>query len=344
MLPGWERDLFALPRGRIPFVLWLRVGFAAGLPLIGLAAAGQPAPAVVAGTAALLTTLADVGVTRPGRTASMLLALGTLIAGAIVGNGLGSADPWLAEALVLAAALVAGWVAASQPAIAVAARFGAVATAVGAGLPPSSPLLLAAITAGGALAIAAGWASWLAIGQTPDQNFMDWRHGLHRALAGAGAGPRFALAYAAMAALALLAAGHLGVIRPYWAALTVILVMRPEGTESLRLLLQYAVGTLLGVALAAIPVRLVDDAVALAAIATLAAASARLGLAVQPMLGFAAFNLYAMIAVDLGLRATGGSPHLLGGRLYDVAMGCLFALAGTLLATPWRRSGAKTAT
>jgi hypothetical protein len=332
MAPSWEREAFALPHGRVPFILWVRVAFAAGLPLIGLTAAGAPAIGVVAGTTALLITLADVGVTRRGRVGSMLLALGTLMAGGILGNRFGASDPWLAEGLVLGSALVAGWVVSSQPAIAVAARLGAVATAVGAGFPPSDPRLLLAMAAGGGLALTAAAASWLALGQTPDRNFMDWREGLRRALAGADAGPRFALTYGAMTALALFAAGAIGVTRPYWAALTVILVMRPAGAESLRLLLQFSVGTLAGVALAALPVRWLEDPVALAAVAALAAASARLGLAVQPVLGFVAINFYGMIAVDMALRATGGSPGLLGARLYDVLVGCVFALVGTLLA------------
>jgi hypothetical protein len=333
MTPGWGRDLFALPRGPVPLVLWFRVAFVTGLPLIGLTTAGLPVPGVVAATTGLLVTLADVGVTRGGRVGSMLLALATLTAGGAIGNHFGSAAPWLAEALVLASALVAGWVVKSQPAIAVAARFGAVATAVGAGTLPADARLLLPMAGGGALALAAAHASWLALGQIPDQNYMDWRHGLHRALAGTGAGPRYALAYGAMTALALLAAGHLGVTRPYWAALTVVLVMRPEGTESLRLLMQYSLGTLIGVALAAATAPHVEDPVALAVIATLAAASARLGLAVQPLLGFTAMNLYFMIAIDTALRLTGGAPHLLGSRLYDVLVGCLFALAGTLLAS-----------
>jgi hypothetical protein len=67
--------------------------------------------------------------------------------------------------------------------------------------------------------------------------------------------------------------------------------------------------------------------------ATVAAASARIGMAVNPALGFAAFTVFLMLAVDLASRAGGVAPHLFAARFYDVAMGCTLALGGTMLAS-----------
>ena len=68
--------------------------------------------------------------------------------------------------------------------------------------------------------------------------------GVRRALAGTDAGPGFAVCVGIAAAIALFAAERLGVVRPYWAATTVMMVMRREGMESLRLILHYMAGTL----------------------------------------------------------------------------------------------------
>ena len=161
-----------------------------------------------------------------------------------------AAAPASTRLLVIASAFVAAWVSNSQPGLAVVARYGAVATAAGVGMQISNPLAAGAIVAGGLWSLSVGLlVGWLA-GLPADQANMDWRAGLRRALAGADAGPRFAIVVALTAALALFAATHLGVTRAYWATLTVILVMRREGMVSLKLTLQYLAGTLLGIPLA----------------------------------------------------------------------------------------------
>ena len=178
---------------------------------------------------------------------------------------------------------------------------------------------------------------WLA-GLPADQANMDWRAGLRRALAGADAGPRFAIVVALTAALALFAATHLGVTRAYWATLTVILVMRREGMVSLKLTLQYLAGTLLGIPLATLLWHAAGGTQWLIALlATLAAASSRLGMALNPALGFACMTTFMVLAVDLLRMFTAGPETLVLGRLYDVALGGALAVVGTLVAGSWHR-------
>jgi uncharacterized membrane protein YccC len=159
---------------------------------------------------------------------------------------------------------------------------------------------------------------------------MDWRAGVRRALAGTDAGPWFAICYAVACAIALLAAGGLGVARPYWATVTVMMVMRREGLLSLKLVVQYMVGTLAGILAAAALQWAFPAPLALALLATAFAAFARFGMALNPGLGFAAFTVFFLLAVDLAVAGSALAAHLLSNRFYDVAVGCAIALAGTL--------------
>jgi uncharacterized membrane protein YccC len=167
-----------------------------------------------------------------------------------------------------------------------------------------------------------------------DHNIMDWRAGVRRACHGADAGIRFTACYAAAAAVALFAASALHIHDSFWATLVVLMVMRREGIASLELTIHYAAGTIIGVLLGAAILHLGESAITLAVLATLVAASARVGMALNPTLGFIAFTMFLLFAVDAILASGGISvPHLLETRLYDVTVGCVIALVGTLAAT-----------
>jgi uncharacterized membrane protein YccC len=115
--------------------------------------------------------------------------------------------------------------------------------------------------------------------------------------------------------------------------MVVLMVMRREGTASLELTIHYAAGTILGVALGAVVLHFAHGAVLLAVLATAVAALARVGFAVSPGLGYMAFTLFLLLVVQI-VVASGGprDPHLIEMRLYDVTVGCVIALAGTLAA------------
>jgi hypothetical protein len=267
----------------------------------------------------------------------MLAATLVILFGGFVGAKYGGTT-WADEAFILASAFVAGWVSNSHPGISAIARFGALATAAGAGMQIADPLAAAAVVAGGTGAILIAYAFWIARDIPPDQNFMDWREGIRRAFAGAGAGGWFALCYACACATSLLAADRLGIHNPYWATFAVIMVMRHEGTASLRLVLLYMAGTLAGVPVAALLAQLASGRLFVyAALATFAAACSRVGLALNPALGYLAFTVFLIMVVEL---ARGGSTPPLGlvaARLYDVGVGCGIALLATLIATMGRK-------
>ena len=119
------------------------------------------------------------------------------------------------------------------------------------------------------------------------------------------------------------------------------MVMRREGTVSFRLTVQYALGTVIGVLVAAAILHWVEVPLALAVLATMVAALARVGFTINPALGFMSFTMYLLFVVHAIDVSAGIMPHLLGARIYDVFVGSVLAVAGTLAAT-YPRIGATT--
>ena len=326
---GLGSNLYKIAPGPLPVSVVLRVACATGIPILVGMAMSEAIAGVIGASCALLTTLADIGTTYRSRIGTMAAATVAMVIGGTIGARYGGTTG-AAEVIIVAAALVAGWVSGSHPGLGAVARFFAIATATGAGLHFANPMVAVVAAGGGAMAIVVAILVWSVFGVPADENVMDWRAGIRRALAGVDAGASFAIAYALAAGAALLAADWLGVERPYRATMTVLMVMRREGLESLRLVLQYMAGTLLGILLAEVVVHLVHAPEALAAFAVITAASARLGFALNPALGYAGFTAFFIVSIDLVLQGRGMPPHLLSDRLYDVSIGCLLALVATL--------------
>ena len=74
-------------------------------------------------------------------------------------------------------------------------------------------------------------------------------------------------------------------------------------------------GTLTGILAAALIVHLVASLKAIALIAVAFAASARLGLALKPALGFMGFTVFFMLNIDVALQGEAIPAHLLSTRL-----------------------------
>lgn len=331
---GWSHDLFKLGPAPYPIAVSLRLGVAVGVPLLGGLAIGKGPAGVIAAACALLVTFADIGTTRATRVGTMIAAGLAILGGGTVGAVFGGTT-YTDETLVFLSAFTAGWVSASHPGIAAVARFCAVATAVGAGLQFTHPGIVWAAIAGAMSAIASAFLSWWLFGIPAQENLVDFRAGLRRALGGVGAGPRYAICYAVTAGAAFFAAESLGVSRAYWATVAVLMVMRREGTVSLQIIVQYMVGTLAGIVAAALIVHFVPVLPVIAIIAVGCAASGRVGLGLNPALGYMGVTAFFMLVIDLALQGEASHVHLLSTRLYDVAIGCVLALLGTLVATRW---------
>ena len=338
---SWYPDLYKIGSVAGVKAVVVRVALAVGIPLIGGVLIGHPAAGVAGGATALFVTLSDIGTTRAVRLGTMLAGWLAIVVGATLGHVL-SGTPYGRETVVLLCALVAGWASGSHPGIAAVTRFFAIAAAAGAGMHFTDPDVLLSLVVAGVTAFIAAVLVWKIFGIPDDDNVMDWHAGVRRAFSGADAGLRYTLCYGAAAALSLFAATWLGVQDPYWATLAVLMVMRREGIASLELTIHYAVGTIVGVILAAEILRWVEQPLALAVLATLLAAFVRIGVAINPSLGFMAFTMFLLFIASIILVSSGVAPHLLEARIYDVTVGCVLALAGTLAAAYPRFSRAPT--
>jgi Fusaric acid resistance protein-like len=328
----WYRDLYRIDSVVAVRSVIVRVLLAVGVPLLGGVLLGHRSAAVAGGATALFVTLSDIGSSARARLGTMFAALLMILAGGALGHMIGD-TPYTREAVVLGCALLAGWASVAHPGIAVVTRFFAVAAAAATGMRFADPDVLASVVVGGISAFASAVLVWRLSGMPPQENVMDWRAGVRRAFYGSGAGLRFAFCYAAAAAVALFAAGFLRVKEPFWATLVVLMVMRREGLVSFELTIHYVLGTILGVVIGAVALRYGQAPLTLAVLATLVAAFARVGFAINPSLGYMAFTMFLLFVTHLGASGAAALPHLLETRLYDVCVGCILALAGTLLAT-----------
>src|SRR4029434_89412 len=102
---------------------------------------------------------------------------------------------------------------------------------------------------------------------------------------------------------------------------------------SLKLTIQYAAGTVVGAIVSAVILHWIEIPLVLAVLATLVAAFSRVGFAINPSLGFMSFTMFLLFIVHVIEVSAGTVPHRAGARVYDVSVGCLLALLGTLVAT-----------
>ena len=142
----WYRGLYAIESSKISVLLFLRVAVAVGVPLFGFALAGHVAAGVAGGASAMFVAMSDIGTRRRDRVGMMIAATALILIGGFIGDKFGGttrAD----EGFIVVSALVAGWVSNSQPGISAIARFGALATAAGAGMQIHDPLAAVAVAA-----------------------------------------------------------------------------------------------------------------------------------------------------------------------------------------------------
>jgi Fusaric acid resistance protein-like len=342
MTAQWYRDLYRIGSVSGVKAVVLRVALAVGIPLIGGVVLGHPAAAVAGGATALFVTMSDIGQTAAGRLGTMFAGWLMIVLGGSLGHQLaGTANS--RELVVLACALLAGWASGSHPGIAAITRYFAVAAAAATGMRFTDPDVMISVAVGGASAFGAAILAWALFRLPPEDNVIDWRAGVRRAFYGSDAGARYTVCYAGAAAVALFAASYLGVTHAFWATMVVLMVMRREGTASLELTIHYAAGTIIGVILGAFLLGFAANPVTLAALATAVAALGRVGFALSPALGYLAFTLFLLFLVRIVVTGAGsGDPHLIEMRLYDVTVGCVIALAGTVLSIYPRIGSART--
>lgn len=136
----------------------------------------------------------------------------------------------------------------------------------------------------------------------------------------------FAIAVAITVPLAFLTSLTLGLHRPYWALIAIVLVLRADALSSRRLMVQTLSGTLLGVTAALVYGYVLPFHAALLIGMAVAALIRWPAQQLHGALGTAALTAFIMLLLELVAGSVGGAAHDIVERLIDVAVGCAFAM------------------
>ncbi|MGH8618907.1 MAG: FUSC family protein [Burkholderiales bacterium] len=309
----------------------------AGPAVVGLVA-GEPLFGVIAAVTALNTYIDDLGGSLRHRAFTMSATVFCVIAGGVAGAVIPEGH-WLPVVAIFLAGLVAGFVHGSATALENVVRFGAITLVVATTLQLEDPRLILVALAGGAYAICVMLADYAIRRANPPSTGGSWREGWARLRARQTVGWRFAFIYAAVGAVGLLLAEAVGAHRAGWVTLTTLLVMRPDGAESLRFAVQRLVGTLAGVIAAVALAATTQTPAFLMAYAAACAFLFPPAMAKHRWLGVAVVTLMIMLLLDIALQGQGDPRDLILARFYDTVFGCVLGVLGTLVAFPeiWRR-------
>ena len=331
MLRHALHDLMKLNRGPLPWPRAVRYMIAIGAPLAAGLIVGQSASGVIAALNAMLSSQNDLGGTLKQRVAGMAGVSLAIVVGGTIG-AFTDIKYWPFVVLFICGYFV-GRMHGTSLVIENIARFFAFGVVLAATLKLSSPTLIPLSLAGGVWAIAVVCVDYWARKSAPTRVGGSMREGFQRFRMGEAASWRFAIFYAATITVALLLAEEFGAQRAGWVAITTIVVMRPDGHESIQLVLQRMAGTLFGVSVAGSMFVFVDNQWALFVALCVLACLLPLCMSWHRWLGVAAVTATAMVMVHLTLFASGGARSLLSVRIYDTLLGCVLAVFGTLVAS-----------
>lgn len=277
---------------------------------------------------AMLTCILGFTLDTGGMPSQRLVRIGAAAVVILLGTGLGTLVAHHTGLIVIAFACAGAFYALVEsidPSAAATARFLCLTLAVGA---LYAPLQLADIP------VVAGFAAWawlVSLG-------WDLAAGVRRpstapatgaVLAHIRATERerwiFAAVVAVCVPLALFTSLALGLHRPYWALIAIVLVLRADSLASRQLMVQQLAGTLLGI-LAAIGFGHLFPAHAALLVGMGVAALLRWpAQQLNGTLGAAALTAFIILLLELVAGGIGGAAHDIAERLVDVAVGCGFA-------------------
>ena len=326
----------SLRSGPIPVSAMLRSGGAIGAGFVLLLAFGRPEAAILCAVFTNFLCFADKAdhvVTRVwvqalgGLLFTCLGAVGLLVAG----------NPPLVLVVVFSVALFAGFVHGTTPGIEALPRFSLCCLVVAAFLPIGNADTLAAILLGTVIGVAT---------VLLDDYARNGRRGPYIKRVRASMrypGPRFSLIYGSAAAGSVAVGVLWGEVRPYWVAITTMLVMQPDRRANTVRVAQRFIGTFGGVVLAFAIVRIIPDAVRYPALIGLILVLPFLwpfGFDRNYALGVAVVCTWVLVLIDLALPSSDLATPLFLARLSDTAIGCAVALVGSFVAAEVKEGAA----
>ncbi len=125
-----------------------------------------------------------------------------------------------------------------------------------------------------------------------------------------------------------LAGAWLGLGHPYWATLTILVVLRRGLIPSADSVSDRVLGTLMGIAAVALLVTVAPGKGSLLAGMILAAGLRWPALRMHVVLGTALITVFVLLLGELLTAAPGAAGHLLQDRLLATMLGCCFSMAG----------------
>jgi hypothetical protein len=336
-LPALEAALAPLIKLEPEPIQWdfgVRFAVACGVPpMIGVAA-GQPPAGVFAAIGALFPLLSDIGGKLRERMILMLATSGCMTGGAILGAVV-AGEIWLTLGLIAAGAFATARVADLHQPLEVVCRFATVGMVIGSGAGIHDPGAAAAFLSGGLFACVVVLAGYLLRRARDAPPLPTWSQGVRLALSGQSVGGlRYTLCYVAVTVVACSATQALGLPRGFWVTVTVLFVMRPDGRASIRLVLQRFLGTVGGIAVAALVVEVGHNPWVLITWVAVLGFCAPNGIKRNYALGVGLLTAMTMVLLDLALLSQGGDRQLLWVRLVDTGLGCALAFCGTVIAYP----------
>ena len=326
-LAAFARAVIALRSAAPPRAAMLRSGGAIGVGFVVFLALGSPEQAVVCAFFTNFLCLADKAPDLPTRIWVQLLGAG-LGAGAGAIGILVAGNPPMILLTTFVVALFAGFVHGTTPGVEAIPRYALVCLVVSAFLPVGNIEILFALSLGTALSLAA---------VVLDDHIRHGRRGVRAARIRAAVvypGPRFSLIYG----LATVAGLGLGMAfigtRPYWVALTTILVMQPDRRANTIRVLQRFFGTLAGVVAAFLVVLVVPTSArshTLLLLAVVLPFAWPFGFDRNYGLGVAILSTWVLVLIDTALPPGELVGPLFLARLSNTSIGCALALAGSFV-------------
>ncbi len=298
-----------------------------GVPFIAATAASLHRAALLGAIAGLLCSFADEN-DKP--LALRLRTLGFAVCGVVVGGFLGH---WLSDyppafwVIFLSAVFVAGWVNVLGKGPHLGMRFGAIALGVISGTAQITPDLLWVPLGAVALNVVTRIADHLVNGPMPappglkppgkPSRHRDW--------------VRFSLAYAAAAVVGLWIGVRFGATRAIWVTTAPLVVMQPEAYASYRRVIEFVIGTALGVGVAFALTWAVQSVTILCLIVLVLAALIPNQFPRRFWLQTAMIATLMLTTYRLAVNDINMVRPLIFERLEDIVLGCALAVIGTFI-------------
>ena len=301
----------------------MRAIIAVGLPLVIALMRHELLPAVYGAIAGFYTIFVDYGGSLYERVAAILyMTVGMLLAG--IAGVVGHFVPGAPLMLLLGFATLAGWLQGAGTSVEFIGKYWLLAFLFGDGggdLPPLCGTYVILGGLAGVLSVLIDRAVWRKPEPQSAPMLADAARNLLRRRHNNGA---FAFYFASLVVIGYVLGHTLGLARPYWVPLTIVIVTVYDPRHSVQRLIQRLAGSLFGALLGWAVVQYVHTDWMLAAIVTLMAALTPVAQARNYWVATITITGLVMVVLDMGQPYEIPSAHAFAlARLADSVIGCI---------------------